>query len=244
MAAGQAEFAPEQARQIARVLRLRPGDQVSIFDGTGREVVASLDTVSIRRATARILHESPRLPSPPLKITLAQVVPRGPVMDLIVAKATELGVARIVPVEGERSVRHARARTPRWRRIVQEAAEQCGRTELPEVVATSSLHDFLLGHEPEAPLLACVPSERAQAILAACHELRGVSGLSLLVGGEGGFSPGEIEWLHARGARQVRLGPRLLRAGTAALAGLAIIQAILGDWQRPEEFGMREQVSA
>ena len=108
-----------QAHQLTQVLRLRSGDDVSVFDGSGREVVASLATATPRRATARILREAPRLPGPGLSITLAQVVPRGAAMDLIVAKTTELGVARLVPLEGERSVRRASG----WLRIAQVACD-------------------------------------------------------------------------------------------------------------------------
>jgi len=229
---GWVEFAPGQAHQMTHVLRLRPGDQVLVFDGTGREIFASLAAATPRRMTAKILGEAPRLPSARLRVTLAQVVPRGPAMDLIVAKATELGVARIIPLEGERSVRHpSGARSSRWMRIVQEAAEQCGRRDLPEVAAASALEGFLLNHPRETPLLACDAGRESQPLMVACRELQGVSSLTLLVGGEGGLSQAEVEWLRSYGARLASLGPRILRAETAALAALAIIQATLGDWE-------------
>jgi 16S rRNA (uracil1498-N3)-methyltransferase len=243
---GWVEFTPPQAHQLARVLRLRQGDRVSAFDATGREVVASLVTVNSRRAMARILSELPPLPSARLRLTLAQVVIRGPAMDRIVGKATELGVMRVVPLHGERSVRHAlpgefanrdRAasfgrteRWLRWRRIVQEAAEQCGRRDLPEIAPPMRLEDFLSHRPEEAPLLACHHGEGARPVPAVCQALPPVSALTLLVGAEGGLSPGEVEALRAHGAHLVSLGPRLLRADTAALAVLAVIQASLGDW--------------
>jgi 16S rRNA (uracil1498-N3)-methyltransferase len=229
---GWVEFAPGQAHQMTHVLRLRPGDQVSVFDGTGRELIASLAATTPRRVTARILGEAMRLPSARLRVTLAQVVARGPAMDLIVAKATELGVARIIPLEGERSVRRASgARSSRWVRIVQEAAEQSGRRDLPEVAPASTLEGFLLGHPRETPLLACEAGQESQPLMAVCRELRGVSSLTVLVGGEGGLSQAEVERLRSHGARLASLGPRLLRTETAALAALAIIQATLGDWE-------------
>ncbi len=157
-------------------------------------------------------------------------------MDLILAKATELGVDRIIPLEGERSVRRASvARSSRWVRIVQEAAEQCGRRDLPEVTRASSLEAFLLGHPCEIPLLACDISQESQPLIAACRELRGASSLVLLIGGEGGLSPTEVERLRSHGARLTSLGPRLLRAETAALAALAIIQATVGDWENTSD---------
>lgn len=229
---GWVEFTLGQAHQMTHVLRLRSGDQVSVFDGTGRELIASLTTARPRRLAARILEEMPRQPSSPLRLALAQVVPRGPAMDLIVAKATELGVARIIPLEGERSVRRASVtRSSRWVRIIQEAAEQCGRRDLPEVALASTLEAFLLGHPREVPLLACDAGRESQPLLAACRELRGAPSLALLIGGEGGLGPTEVERLRTRGARLTSLGPRILRAETAALAALAIVQATVGDWE-------------
>ena len=152
-------------------------------------------------------------------------------MDLILAKATELGVARIIPLEGERSVRRASvARSSRWVRIVREAAEQCGRRDLPEVAPASSLDAFLLGHPREVPLLTCDASQESRPLMAACRDLVGASSLTILIAGEGGLSPAEVARLRSHGARLTSLGPRLLRAETAALAALAIVQATLGDW--------------
>jgi 16S rRNA (uracil1498-N3)-methyltransferase len=145
-------------------------------------------------------------------------------------------VARIIPLEGERSVRRAFvARSSRWLRIVQEAAEQCGRRDLPEVAPACTLDAFLLGHPGQTPLLACDAGRESRPLLAACGELRGGSSLTLLIGGEGGLSPAEVGRLRSRGARLVSLGPRILRAETAALAALAIIQAALGGWEFVQE---------
>jgi 16S rRNA (uracil1498-N3)-methyltransferase len=230
---GGIEFGPAQAHQMAHVLRLRPGDRIVVFDGTGRELIASLVTTTPRRARARILSEAPPLPLPRLRITLAQVVPRGPAMDRIVAKATELGVVRIVPLEGERSVRRVSGRNPRWGRILQEAAEQCGRRDLPDLAPTITLEDFLRCHPEAVPLLAGHAGEGARPLAALCLELGPLSEMTFLVGGEGGLSPKEVEALSSHGARLAWLGPRLLRAETAALAGLTILQACVGDWRDP-----------
>ncbi len=227
---GWVEFAPAQAHQMIQVLRLRPGETVSVFDGTGREVMAALTMAAPRRTTARILCEVAPGPSPALRITLAQVVPRGAAMDLIVAKATELGVTRLIPLEGERSVRRTTTRGPRWLRIAQEAAEQCGRRELPEVAPARTVEAFLATRSSEVPLLVCDADEGSRPLVAVCRALWGISELTLLIGGEGGLSPGEVEHLRSHGAHLTSLGPRLLRAETAALAALAIVQATLGDW--------------
>ncbi len=151
-------------------------------------------------------------------------------MDFVVGKATELGVSRIVPLEAQRSVRRATAQGPRWRRIAQEAAEQCGRSDLPELAPTLPLESFLSGHPEGVPLVACESAEGSRPLVLVCQALHNVTRLTLVVGGEGGFSPGEVERLRIHGARLASLGPRLLRAETAALAALTIVQAVLGDW--------------
>jgi 16S rRNA (uracil1498-N3)-methyltransferase len=230
---GQVEFAPTQTHQLVHVLRLQEGDQVSVFDGTGREVIVSLERTSPRLATGRVLREVPGCASLPLAITLAQVVPRGAAMDLIVAKATELGVTRIVPLEAEQSVRRASGRSPRWSRIVQESAEQCGRRELAEVAPMITLAEFLPAHPPGVPLVACHAGEGVKPLTAVCLEVGRPVGLTLLVGGEGGLRAVEVEALRSHGARLASLGPRLLRTETAALTALAILQATLGDLAAP-----------
>jgi 16S rRNA (uracil1498-N3)-methyltransferase len=227
---GWVEFLPAQARQMTRVLRLGPGDEVLVFDGSGREIVAALASASPRRAGARILRERPRRAPPAMSVTLAQVMLRGATMDLVVGKATELGVSRIVPLEAERSVRRAAARGPRWGRIAQEAAEQCGRPDLPELSPILALEEFLRGHPAGVPVIGCDPAEGSRPLVSICRELRAVTRLTVVVGDEGGFSAGELERLRLHGARLASLGPRLLRAETAALAALSIVQATLGDW--------------
>jgi 16S rRNA (uracil1498-N3)-methyltransferase len=224
-------FLPEQARQMARVLRLRVGDAVLVFDGSGRELRAALTEVSSARASARVVQELPPQTGSSLRITLGQLVPRGPAMDWILAKATELGVARIVACEGGRSVRRPGGGPDRWRRIIQEAAEQCGRRELPELAPVSTLEGFLRGREM-APLLVCAAEADSRPLPEVCRRLRGASELALLVGGEGGFTEAELAQLRAAGAILASLGPRLLRTDTAAVAALAVVQALVGDWGR------------
>jgi 16S rRNA (uracil1498-N3)-methyltransferase len=226
-------LSPAQARQLSAVLRLRAGDAVTVFDGAGREWTAQLTLVTPRRATARLLEEAPREARPGLRVTLAQVVPRGAAMDLIVAKATELGVSRIVPLEAERSVRRGAALEHRWRRLMAEASEQCGRRSVPDLAEVSGLEELLQRHPRDEPLLACDKRADAVPLAQACRALAEASALTLVVGGEGGLSAEEVEGVTRRGGRLVSLGPRLLRADTAALAALTVVQACLGDWAEP-----------
>jgi 16S rRNA (uracil1498-N3)-methyltransferase len=157
-------------------------------------------------------------------------------MDLIVAKATELGVGRIVLLESARSVRReAAGRLARWRRIAAEAAEQCGRVEVPELTCPGGLGPFLEARSPAEPLLLCREGGEAPPLPAVLAGLAGLTALSVLVGGEGGFGAEELARCEAAGARPAGLGPRLLRSETAALAALAVIQACLGDWARRED---------
>lgn len=226
---GGVRFSAAQAHQIARVLRLTPGDPVRVFDGTGREIRAALTAADPAGTAARVVEEWRRPTAPPVRITLAQVVPRGPHMDLIVAKATELGAGRIVLLEGAHSVRRGAGRLARWRRIAVEAAEQCGRTEVPELTSLAGLVPFLAAHPPGEPMLLLDAGDEAVPLAAVCRELAGAAALSLVVGSEGGFAPEEVARSLAAGARPAWLGPRLLRSETAALAALAVVQATLGD---------------
>lgn len=223
---------------MARVLRLRVGDPVLVFDGTGRELRASLTELSPARASAEVAEELPPLPGPPLDLMLAQVVPRGAAMDWILAKATELGVTRIVPLLGARSVRRVNPEgargdgRARWQRILQEAAEQSGRRRLPALGSVQTLEAFL--QAPGAsPLLVLEAGEGSAPLPEVCRRLRGAPALTLLVGPEGGFDAAEEAALRRQGALLASLGPRLLRTDTAAVAALAVVQALLGDWQDP-----------
>jgi 16S rRNA (uracil1498-N3)-methyltransferase len=229
---GQAAFAPAQARQLVSVLRLGAGDLVTVCDGTGREWTAELTQATSRRAQARLLAEHPPETLPRLAVTLAQVAPRGAAMDLIVAKATELGVSRVVPLEAEHSVRRTgvSGREARWRRIMVEAAEQCGRRRLPELAPARAVEYYLRTRPPGQALLVCDHGGGARPLAEICGRLRDYVDVAVLVGGEGGLSPEELALATAQGGRRISLGPRLLRAETAALAALAVVQACAGDW--------------
>jgi 16S rRNA (uracil1498-N3)-methyltransferase len=230
---GQVWFPPAAARQMRRVLRLSPGQRVTAFDGRGGEYTVAL--VSLRDDTALGAIETRTMPDsePRLHVTLCQALLPRDKFELVLQKATEVGVRAFVPLVTERSLVPASAvdnrRLDRWRRIVQEAAEQSGRVSLPTLAEPLTFAQALAGGRHKPALLAWERETRRsvrEALVALEPRLRGAH-LTLFVGPEGGFS--EVEAVAARdaGAAVVSLGPRILRAETAGpiLTALALYQA-------------------
>jgi 16S rRNA (uracil1498-N3)-methyltransferase len=216
------------SKHLVKVLRLQAGAEVRVFDGCGTEIEGR-----VLRATSTgvelALGQRHRVALPPVTITLLQSVPRGDRMDIIVQKTTELGVTRIVPVLSARGmVKPPPGKARRWRTIAQEAARQSGRADVPEVGDAVALDVGLAGAAAAGGTrLALWEEERAlplRQILA--HMPPGP--VTLLVGPEGGFSEAEVESARGQGFRAVGLGPRILRAETAALVAVALTQAALG----------------
>jgi len=234
IAAGRARLTRAQAHQIARVLRLRRGDLVAVFDGTGAEYEAEL--LEFGEAGATALLKAPRRaqPEPALRLVLLQGLPKGDKMDLVVQKATELGVHRIVPLLCERSVARRGGRLARWLQIAQESAEQSGRAVVPRIEAPLPFAAyFSAGGGSEMRGLALWEEEQATTMRAALAGLSGLNCLHLLVGPEGGLTRGEVALATRRGLLSVTLGPRTLRSETAGLVAMAIIQYERGDLGAP-----------
>jgi 16S rRNA (uracil1498-N3)-methyltransferase len=218
------------ANHITRVLRLRAGDAITTFDGRGGEYEARIDAIRKDRVLVLVgAHRAVERESP-LAVTLAQGVSRGERMDFVVQKATELGVHRIVPLITERSVvrldsKQAEAKVRHWRAIVVAACEQCGRNTLPEVGIPRRLEALLGRSEKSQQRLVLSPlGEQSIGGL-------GIRGSVLvLIGPEGGLSESELDAALRAGFCAVRLGPRVLRTETAALAALAALQQQLGDF--------------
>ena len=224
---------PEVAvARLVRVLRLGPGDRVQLFNGDGRDYEAELLAAGKRGAQARVLSSRNVDNESPLRITLAQGIARGEKMDWVLQKATELGVARIAPVVSERTevkldAERAGKRDAHWRGVVAGACEQSGRARLPELLPPGSLADFL-SREDSTRRYALDPG--ASATLASLELAPGDS-LCLLVGPEGGLSERDLAMARAAGFEGLRLGPRILRTETAALAAIAGLNALYGDWK-------------
>ena len=233
LAAGTELVLPAQAGEhVARVLRLVPDDPLTLFNGDGADYAATIRSVGKREVLVQVLDRQDVARESPLRLTLAQGVARGEKMDLIVQKATELGVARIVPLLTERSEvkldpARAEKRLAHWRAVAASACEQCGRACLPEILPALPLPAWLAALADDGALrLALLPEAESSA-----RELRpGDAGALLVVGPEGGLGERDITVLHGAGFRGLRLGPRILRTETAGLAALAALQALHGDF--------------
>jgi 16S rRNA (uracil1498-N3)-methyltransferase len=227
--AGQcAQLDSEAANHVTRVLRLREGAPLILFDGNGGEFEARIATLGRREVTVELGAHYARDSESPLEITLVQAVSRGERMDYTIQKAVELGVSRIAPVLSARSVvsldeeRRGR-RMEHWRKIIVGACEQCGRNRLPELLDVRPL-DAWLDQPPEG--LALVLDHRAKHRLG---ELGLAQAVTLLIGPEGGLAVEEVAAAEAAGYGGLRLGPRVLRTETAAVAALSVLQARWGD---------------
>jgi 16S rRNA (uracil1498-N3)-methyltransferase len=228
---GHEVLLPEQAGEhVARVLRLERGHPLILFNGDGREYVASLASLAKRAVTAEITAVREVDREARLRLTLAQSIARGEKMDWILQKATELGVANIVPIVTERTEvkldeERAERRLAHWTSVVASACEQSGRTRLPALEPPQRL-DRWLGtlDDSKALRLALIPDGDT-----ALRQLPQMDEAILVVGPEGGLSDNDIALLTQTDFRRLRLGPRILRTETAGIAALAALQGLYGD---------------
>jgi 16S rRNA (uracil1498-N3)-methyltransferase len=223
IAGGEGRLDGRARRYLAEVLRLSPGARIEVFDGRGGRYDAIVEAgFEAVRLGAR-QDASPAA----VEIALLPALAKGEKMDLVVQKATELGVARLLPFAAERSVvrlegAKGEERAARWRRIAEEAARQCGRADVPEV-------------RPPAPLAQALadlaPGTRAIVFQRGAGRLSdgAAPALAAVVGPEGGLTDGELRACEAAGAERASLGPRTLRAETAAIVAVALLQARFGD---------------
>jgi 16S rRNA (uracil1498-N3)-methyltransferase len=216
-----------QARYLETVLRLAPGAEVEVFDGEGRRFEAELE-----QSALRIGKELPRAPPSSLDVWLAQAIVKGDKLDLVVQKATELGVSRLVLFDSSRSVvklddRRAGSRIERLQRVVEEAARQCGRNDVPAVEGPLPFEALHARLDPDR-LALLLDSEEQNLRLS--QAARGASRLCLVVGPEGGFDPEEREQAVSAGMIPVSLGRLVLRTETAGLAALVVVRHLAGDF--------------
>jgi 16S rRNA (uracil1498-N3)-methyltransferase len=216
---------------LARVLRARPGQLITLFDGRGGEYQATILAIDRHGVRVQIDQHCAIERESTLKVTLLQALARGERMDFITQKATELGAAAIVIWVAERSVVRLTGealarRCEHWRAVAISACEQCGRNRVPTIGTVADLASAsALTDSASLRLLLAPDADRALTAL-----VQSGSGISLLVGPEGGFSDDELAQARQHGFQSCRLGPRVLRAETAPLAALAALQAVAGDF--------------
>lgn len=230
----QVELPAAAAHHALKVLRMKPGDALILFDGRGgewrAEILGAGGAVPASRVALREF--SARERESPLQVTLVQALPAGDKMDWVVEKCVELGVAAIQPVAAKRSVirlsaeRMAR-RVAHWNAIAVAACEQCGRNRVPVVAPVLDLPQYLAHAKGQNALRLLLAPEAGVAP----RELPPPAGpLAMMIGPEGGWEEGEMQAAQAAGFRALRLGPRVLRTETAGAAALAALQAQWGDF--------------
>ena len=216
----------EETRHLRDVLRLRAGERVQVFDGDGREFRCEILEISKRETSLQILEEiAPAAPESDLDLTLAVALLKGEKFELVVQKAVELGVCRLVPLATKRAdvkLKETDKKHDRWQKIALEACKQSGRARLMTIEAPSDLESFIKRADGTRILFA----ERGGA---AFSSLKADKKITALVGSEGGWENSEIELAAAHGFQIITLAGRILRAETAAIAIAAILQNNFGD---------------
>jgi 16S rRNA (uracil1498-N3)-methyltransferase len=236
-----ATLSAEETRHLRDVLRLRRSDEIYVFDGDGREFRCAVQTIKKDSTDLTVIAEvEPTRAESPLDLTLAIALLKHEKFDLVIQKATELGVSRFIPLDSERAdvrlrdSREAHKRVTRWRRIALEAAKQSGRARVPEIMAPLTFTFLLMSavEEKESPNMATrlMFAERGgRSLRETIASFDRPTKMVALVGPEGGWTDEEIELARAGGWKIVTLGGRTLRAETAAIVVTTLLQHRFGD---------------
>src|SRR5688500_13434365 len=223
-----------ELNHLRRVLRLRPQDRVVVFDDAGCEHEGIIRSLSEDRGEIEIIRSYQVNSESPLKTTLALGLTKGEKMDWVVEKATELGVHTIVPFRSDYTIpklneRKMAQRSERWQKIALSAAKQCGRVRIPEIMALTDFRDLLEPVWRDALRLLFWEKECQHGLFELKETRTSIGEVVLMIGPEGGFSAPEAALALEHGFKPVRLGPRILRAETAAVAALSAVQLLWGD---------------
>jgi 16S rRNA (uracil1498-N3)-methyltransferase len=223
---------PDEAHHLTRVLRLAKGARVFVFDGAGNEYACEVTGVSKSSVDLIVISQLQDEVESRLHLTLGQALIKGDKFDLVVQKATELGVTRIVPLLTDHSdIRKAEERIEnrlhRWRRIALEAVKQCGRRRLVEITEPVSFAAFCRTEAAGNKLI--LSERRGRTLREAAAQMTSVDQLSLCVAAEGGWSEQELQMAESHRAIPVHLGARILRTETAAIAAVTLAQHLFGD---------------
>lgn len=225
---GEVRFSPVQVRQITRVLRMGVGSRVLTFNGSGQEWEVQIVAASPQQVVGRVVTGRWPPRESPLRVVLLQGLLKGAKMDYLIQKAAEVGVAEVVLLSTRRTVAEGSGKVARWSRIAVEAAEQSGRLTIPRITGPHPLAEYVARPSLGAALVVW-EGERVGTLAALLDQAPPPDGIQILVGPEGGLETDEVALLRGAGFVPVSLGPRTLRAETAAVVVLAILQHRWGD---------------
>lgn len=210
----------QDAHHIARSLRMAEGDETVVCDGEGKEYRCSLIRIRDEECICQIIEEMSSGAEPPVEITLCMAYPKGDKLEVVIQKAVELGVSRVIPFESSRCIKRPKAekaekQTARLARIAEEAAKQCGRSRIPTITAPMSYQAMLTEATGAELSLLCYENEDGATVKSVISGINRPKSISVIVGSEGGFSPDEAREAVEAGCRSVSLGTRILRCETA-----------------------------
>jgi len=222
------EVSGDKSHYLSVVLRSVPGDALIVIDTHGSSFHARIASFGKKTAQLDILDRCEPVPEPPLRIVLLQALLKGEKMDIVIQKATELGVSQVIPVITERSLVRETRKLLRWQKIAEEASRQCGRATIPDIAELQELGTAMKQADVSSSRIIFweqggAPFSSILGAAAGCHRI------ILCTGPEGGFSEAEVSTAEAEGFRTASLGQRILRAETAAIAVVTITQYVLGD---------------
>lgn len=225
----------QDAHHLMHVMRAKAGQQVTVVDDEGSVALMEMTAFTAESVELTLKERLEGNTESPLELTLVQCLLKSDKMDWIVQKAVELGTNKIQPLASRNCVaqydgKKAKQRQERWQKIADEAAKQCGRTKLLQVEPIMGIKEFLSesGFGEDSPLYFCYENEEQKTIKEALTNSQ-VSKATVIIGPEGGFTLEEAQAIEEAGGKSVTLGPRILRAETAAIAAMTVIQYELGD---------------
>jgi 16S rRNA (uracil1498-N3)-methyltransferase len=224
----------QELEHLGKSLRLVPGDHITVFDDSGWEHDAIILTLSSQRGEIELVRSYQAERESALKITLAVGLTKGEKMDLVVEKATELGVQNVIPFISAYTVpkldqKKIRNRLERWQKIALSAAKQSGRTRIPEILAVYDFKELVKQSFPDNVKLLFWEREKEQTLNDVRREKGNARAVVIAVGPEGGFSAAEMNMARDNDFILVGLGPRILRAETAAMTAMSLVQFLWGD---------------
>jgi 16S rRNA (uracil1498-N3)-methyltransferase len=232
-----ANLSGDETRHLRNVLRLKPDDEIYLFDGTGNEFLCQIQTLARDSVEANVIQQvDAAQPESGLNLTLAIALMKGEKFDLVIQKSTELGVTRVIPVITSRADVRIKSdddgerKKTRWQRIALEATKQCGRARLMKIETPVTFADVMKTHDQEQDFCVMFAERKGVSLAEALGDSQNhPKTVTALVGPEGGWAEDEIDQARAAGWKTVTLGGRILRAETAAIVIATLIQHRLGD---------------